>query len=461
MNVMLRDYFKEIRQLSNLAFPIIVSQVGQIVIGVMDTVMLGHHSPAALAASGFALSIHLLFLYFSVGALSVIAPLISSSIGAGAVNECRIHLLRGIIFALVLFVTISIIQYLFLMNLENFGQDQAVVILSSQYFEILLWSMLPFVLFQVLRQFCNGLSSTAIPMYATLAGIIVNGIGNYLLIFGYAGFPELGVTGAGIATFIARTCSVVILLIFLLMRSEYLKFLPRFSDMKYITPGSLVPMVRTGFPVGFSFLSEMAAFSGATIMVGWIGITELSAHQIAFTIVSMTIIFPIAISNAGLIRVSYFLGESSTEKIVRTIISTFILTTMIMFCFVLIIIFGRYFIAGWFTLDEKVIQTGAMLLFVSAIFQIFDGLQVTGASLLRGLFDVKASMYVNFVSYWIIALPTGYILAFSYNYGAVGIWLGLMTGLFCAAVLLSLRVYMQVQGGRIAKAYKQLHLKVS
>lgn len=433
---------REARRTVALALPIIVGQVGNVLMGVVDTVMIGQVGRVPLAASAFANNVLVVFLVSGFGVLSAVSVLVARAHGASRPEECGEYLRHGLAASLVAAVVMGGAIVLGLPWLSLFGQPVEVVAEAGPYLAIVAWTLLPVLLFHCLKQYCEGLSAPMAPMLFTLASIILNGLLNWVLIYGNLGAPALGLVGAGWATLAAR-------LLALLALGLFVAFAPRFHGrrpLRFLAPlqgKRLRELFQVGLPIGLQVLFEVGVFSAAGLMVGWIGTVPLAAHQIAMSCVSMTFMVPLGLSFAVGVRISQAAGAGEADRL-RVIGHGGLAVAWVFMgaCAVVFLVGGKW-IAGAFVHDAvaeaPVIALAARLLVVAGVFQLFDGTQVVSIGSLRGIMDVRAPTFVTFVAYWVVALPAGYLGAFVAGWGPVGIWVGLASGLASSAIMLSLR----------------------
>ncbi|MCP4626415.1 MAG: MATE family efflux transporter, partial [bacterium] len=306
------------------------------------------------------------------------------------------------------------------------------------YAKIIAFSIIPFMIFQVYRQFIEGLAFTKPAMYVILAANLVNVFGNWVFIYGNLGVPAYGLDGAGYSTLITRGFMAAIMLVYVSKAKRFQEYDPSFRFRNINWP-VIKQLARVGVPTGFQHFFEIGAFSFSAIMIGWFGSTQLAAHQIGLSLAAISFMTALGISAAGTIRVGHAYGRKDIHGVRRSGFLTTIFASFVMACFGVIFVIFRDQLPLVFSDDPAVIQIAASLIIVAAFFQVSDGAQVAGLGILRGITDVRIPMMITFVAYWIIALPTGYFLGFIVNMGVVGIWMGLLTGLSAAAIMLNMR----------------------
>lgn len=434
------DILRELRPTLTLAFPIVVGQVGQMLMGITDSVMIGQVGKVPLAASAFANGVCNLVFIVGIGLLLPVAVLTARAHGAREPRECAEYLRHGMALGWLIGLGALVLMAATATQLHRFGQPAEVVAEVNPYFLLLTASLLPALLFQVLKQYCEALGHPWVPMVVLLACVGLNVFLNWVLIYGRLGAPALGLAGAGWATLAARTVALLVLWRWLTGRAEVRAEWPERWRGK-LSGARVREMLHIGVPAAGQWLFEAGAFSAAAFMMGWLGTVPLAAHQIALSCAAFTFMFPLGLSSAAAVRLSKTLGEGRQAALRPIGFGALAAGFAIMAGFGLVFAFGGALLARGFTPEADVVALAAQLLVVAAIFQVFDGGQVIGAGALRGLSDVKIPTLITFVAYWIFALPGGYLLAFHTPLGAVGVWAGLAAGLGCAAVLLGWRFH--------------------
>jgi MATE family multidrug resistance protein len=416
-----------------LAFPIIISQLGQVTVSLVDTFMVGKLGTTELAAVAFASSIYILVFIFGLGFSLGQTPHVGKAFGKKQWWKIGIIFQNALLINILLGVLLSGVVFLLTPLLYHLNQPMNVVVLAMPYFNWSIASTIPLLLFFTCRQFAEGVGNTKIAMWVTISGNILNIILNYLLIFGKCGFPALGIEGAGITIFIVRVlmASAFIVVVF---GHPALKKFTQFFSWKKIKIQVISRLVKTGLLISGQLEVEVLVFSLSAIMIGWINEVNLAAHQIVLQLASATFMVGLSVGSAATIQISQQFGSKhykATRLIAMT--SMHIVTLFNLFTAVTLIVL-RYQISAWFSSDHEVIIVAAQLFIVAGIFQLFDGWQMVGLASLRGLTDVTFAMFIAITSYVIVAMPVGYILGFFLNFGSVGVWTGLCIGLIVAAV---------------------------
>ncbi len=417
-----------------------LSQLGHIMVGVADSVMVGQLGAIELASVSLGGGIFHVIMLFGIGVSYAITPLVAAADGENNPSKCASFLRHGFHLNLVLGILLAAGFSLSSGVLTLFDQEQEVLEFAIPYLSIISFSIVPILFFQTFRQFAEGLSSTKPAMIISIAGNLLNVGLNYLLIFGELGFPEMGVSGAALATLISRVVMGIGM-------AAYVFYSTRFDNvMQLFEWGGLrlttcIQLLKIGIPAGLQFIFEAGAFGIAAIMIGWIGVVPLAAHQIALNMAGISYMAASGISAAATIRVGNQLGKNDYQTLRIAGNTCFIMVTIFMtICGLILIVFNE-FLPSLYIDDPEVIGYAASLLVIAAFFQISDGVQVVGLGALRGLTDVKIPTLYTLFAYWIMALPIGYILGVRMEMGANGIWIGLLIGLSTSAIMQFLRFW--------------------
>ena len=414
----------------------IVGQVSQMLIGITDSAFIGRVGTVPLAAAAFTHSLFGMIYLVGIGLLLPVAVLTARDHGAGNDAGSAVWLRHGKALALVVGAAAFGLLVLLSTQLHRFGQPAEVIAVMKPFFLLISASLLPVLYFQVQRQYLDALGRPWVGTSIMLGDIALNALLNWIFIWGHGGVPALGLTGSGLATLIARSVAVGIIALWLRQAPN------RAAAAGHRWQWSRIrEMMSIGLPAAGCLLFESGAFGTAALMMGWLGATALAAHQIAISCAAFTFMVPLGLSSAASIRVSRARGEQRLELLRPIGIGALGFSSAFMGISAVVFVAYGATLARGFSSDEAVIALAAHLLVVAALFQLFDGGQVVAAGALRGLTDVKVPTVITFIAYWLIALPMAYLLAFRFGFGPVGIWIGLASGLFCAAVLLNWRLY--------------------
>lgn len=430
---------KEITASLKLAYPIILGELAQVALHLIDSAMVGQVSYYHLGASALANNIiHIPFI-MGMGLTIAVAQMTSLYQGKHDHKNVSHYFFNGmfIILLAALFIATAL---LFGKNLVyNMKQDIAVATLAEPYFKIIAWSLIPALLFFGLKQFTDGLQYTKTAMALSLFALPLNVFLNWLLIYGNWGFPRLELVGAGIGTLLTRVIVFVLLLLLILYHPLYKKYKLIAPRAWKLNKKTMRDILGIGVPSSFQLTMEAGAFAISGLIIGSISAISLASHQIALSISSFTFMASVGLSQALSIRTSNAYSQNNWKKVGLIGKSGLYLTTLYgVFC-ALVFLFFRYPLSNLFTQNEEVLQLAGYLLILSAIFQVPDTIQVNSSGLLRGIKDVKVPSFIVAMAYWVIGIPLGILLAFKFNMGAQGIWVGLIIGLTISSIFLTRR----------------------
>ena len=418
---------KEIKETLYLGWPIILGNLSQMFLGVIDTAMVGAIHSSQLASASFVNNLLTIPLVLGFGLTMAISPLVAHSIGNGFMNKPLVIAINGLFVAFFMMIFLAVgIEYSQHFLLNNMGQDKIVVELSGTYLRWMTWSMLPMILFMVLKQFSDGLGETKWPMYLSLASLPVNGFLNYLFIFGKFGFPRMELEGAGLATFISRLLLFIAIIILIIYKSAYKPYLQDVKHAFSLKISGIKEILRMGIPSAVQYGMEAGAFAVSGVMSGWLGYVQQAAHQIALNMAAITYMVSLGISSAGSIRVANARGQGNIDQVRKIGYSNFSMAVVYgLICAVLLFI-GRSGLPKLFNDEIEVLKYATGLMILAGVFQISDSTQAVGIGLLRGVQDMKIPTLIVLVAYWIVGLPVGYFLAFNLKWEVYGLWVGLL-----------------------------------
>ena len=426
-------YMNKVREILKIGVPIMLGQACVIILAFADNIMIGWHSVNELAASSFVNNVMNFFILTELGFASGMTPIIGAFHGNGNVKGVGTTVRNGLlvngIIGLIGLVLLAVI-YLFI---DSFGQEPELLPLIRPYFVIVGISIIFALGFNVLKQFTDGICKPVVSMLFLMGGNVLNIFGNWVLIYGKLGCPELGLMGAGLSTLISR---ILMLLCFVLyiFKSEQFKAYAQAIKEALFSRVKMRHIFNMGYPVAIQMGLEASTFSFSAIMVGWISVTALAAHQVAITISQLFFLMMQGLSFALSILVSNCYGikdyagiHAYVKRGILMIFGTSLSLSILLYIF-------RYSAVGMFTDSPEVAEIAVVLFYVLFAYQIGDGIQLCFANVLRGLQDVKPIMYAAFVSYYLIAIPVAYVLGFKAGLGAVGVWLGFPIGLTLAGL---------------------------
>ncbi len=421
-----------------LAVPMIAGQLGQMMMGWADTIMVGRLGVVPLAACAFAVMAVNVFLVFGFGLISSVSIRVSRAYGAKQHQAAGETLLGGIVVALITGAIMIGLIHLAQPWLTHLGQDPEVVETGRGFLLLMGWSIMPALLMIVGKDYSEALSRPWFPFWVMIAGVGLNIVLNWFLIYGKMGAPKLGIAGAGVGTLVARWAVAIVLFTVLFRHEAYRPFRICSLPLRKLA-AEVGALYRLGWPSGLHLLGEVGLFAAATLMCGWVSVTALGAHQVALTCASTAFMIPLGLAFAVTVRVGQAVGAREFHRIRPIATGAMMATAATMLCIALFFILCGGWLAGKIVDDATVISVATRLLLIAGFFALFDGVQVVGMGGLRGLADVRVPMVYVYISYWLVAVPVGYTLAFPLQWGAMGIWSGLLIGLAGISVAIVLR----------------------
>ena len=416
-----------------LAAPVVIAELGWVAMQIVDTLMVGRLGPDAIGAVGLASSLFIAVGVFAMGLLLGLDPLVAQAFGASRIDECHEWLVAGVWLAIL--ASLPIVALVLTINaiLPAWGLPPAVVALAQPYLSILAWSLPPLLLYVAFRRYIQAMNIVRPITITLIAANVVNAITNWVLIFGNLGAPALGVRGAAYATLASRILMMAALLAVIVRRER--STIPRLADTPFGLDLSRVwRLVRLGLPAGSQMVLEVGVFAAASALAGRVSANSLAAHQIALNMASVTFMVPYGISAAAAVRVGQAVGRRDPHGAMRAGWTAIAIGVGFMASAAVVFLAVPELLIRAFTSDPAVVGIGSALLFVAAVFQLFDGVQGVTTGALRGLGDTKTAMLWNLAGHWVIGLPLGYLLCFRWGYGVVGLWWGLSTGLVICGV---------------------------
>ncbi len=446
-----KPYYKENLR---LALPIVGSQLGHTLVQIADSVIVGHFTNTIqLAAVSLVNSIFILLLVIGLGISYGLTPLIAQASGRSKRKECGkllansllINLLMGcLLYVLVRFGVLAVIDHL--------NQIPEVVFYAKPYLNLLSLSIIPLLVFQTFRQFAEGLGFTKQAMFVSIWGNVINVILGVIFVKGLLGLRPMGVSGVGLSTLIDRILMAIVMSLYVLRSDNFKRQLLGFK-FDFINKKRLMDIVKIGMPVALQYTFEISAFSGAALIIGTIGDVEQAAHQIAISLAAMTYMIASGVASAATIKTGNNYGRKNPIDLRRSAIGSYHIIIAFMTVTALIFIGLSNQLPYLISNDTSVVAIAANLLFIAGFFQLFDGTQVIGLGVLRGLGDVNIPTLITFFAYWIVGIPVGYILCFHFKFGVNGIWYGLTFGLLTASILLFLRFQNKTKNLEFNAAY--------
>lgn len=438
--------FTHHKAILRLGIPIAIGQLGVIIMGFADTMMVGRYSTEALAAASFVNSVFNLITFLLMGYSYGLTPLVSSLFGRGKHREAGTTLAQAVVCNLLFALLLMGLMGVGYFCLDRMGQPPHLLPIVRPYYLCVMWSIPFLALFNVMRQFTDGITETATAMWALLAGNALNVVGNFLLIYGVGPFPELGLTGAGLSTLFSRVVTAAILLAVLWLRPRYETFREGIRKADY-TAQSLHHINRQSLPIALQMGTESGAFTFSGIMAGWLGAVDLASFQVMVTIGMLGFLLYYSFGAGLSIRVATFYGAHDEVQLRRaTRAGQHILLGMAAISSLIFLLLGKTLVQS-FTTDPAVITLCMGLIPPLILYQLGDAMQICYANALRGTAHVMPMMWIAFFSYLVVNIPIAYLLAFTLGLGSQGLFLAFSCGLFVAAFLFYNRYHAVVRRG--------------
>jgi MATE family multidrug resistance protein len=425
-----------------LAIPVVISQLGHTLVHTADSVIVGHFAGTIpLAAVSLVNSIFIVALVIGLGISYGLTPLIAQESGRNNKEECGKLLVNSLLInAIIGILLYLLIYYGSLFFIDRMDQDPEVVVQAKPYLGLLGFSIIPLMIFMTFKQFAEGLGFTKQAMMISLWGNLINVCLGIIFVKGLFGIEPMGVRGVGWSTLIDRIIMAIVMFIYVL-KSKYFKDYLKSFTYKSVDKFRSLKILRIGTPVALQYTFEVSAFSVSAILIGSIGAIEQAAHLVAINLAAITYMMASGISAAATIKSGNNFGKEDFLNLRLSAISSYHIVLIFMAIAALLFAGLNEYLPLIYTSDKAVISIAAQLLIIAAFFQLFDGTQIVGLGILRGLGDVNIPTLITFVAYWIIGIPAGYYLGIVLGWGANGIWYGLTSGLLISAVLLFTRFH--------------------
>ena len=436
-------YAGHFRAILVLGLPLIGGHLAQFAIGLTDTVMLGWYGVEQLAAITLAGTFFFVFFLMGSGFAWAVMPLVATYAAEGNETAVRRSTRMGVWLSLLFAALVIPVFWWSKGFLILLGQSPELAADAATYLRVAGWGIVPALMVMALKSFLAAVERTQIVLWITVLAAVMNGLANYALIFGNWGLPELGLVGAAIASVLTQIVSLVGVIVYVAV------VLPRYHMFQRLWRPDwemLSRVFRLGVPIGLTALSEVTLFAASAMMMGWLGTVPLAAHGIAVQLASAMFMVHLGLGNVATVRAGNALGRGDRQHMARgAIVVTAMSMGVALTSVALFLLFPELLISAFLEAGDtdrsQIIGIGVGLLAVAALFQLVDGAQVIALSLLRGVQDTGAPMLIAALSYWAVGVPTSYILGFVAGMGGIGIWLGLVTGLACAGVLLMWRFW--------------------
>jgi multidrug resistance protein, MATE family len=424
-----------------LAGPIAIANLSQMILGIIDTAMVGALNSTLLASAALVNSLIAIPYILGIGLAIGLSPLLTASVGAENKQLFKQYFQNGLFVNALFSLSLALMVSIFAPLIYKIGQETSVASAGEIYLHLMGWSMIPMLLFLTIKQGSDAISMTKIPMILSIIVIPLNILLNYVFIYGNFGMPALGLNGAGVATLICRSILVIAMLYTITYSPSYFSHFKHWYKNWRLHRHLQIKILKIGIPTSLQYAMESWAFAFSGIMMGWLGSKALAAHQIALNMASFTFMGAVGIATAGSIRVGIAYGKNQPSDIKTAAKNTFLLSSLYGLITAILLIIGRHHIPFLFNSEKEVVTLASSLLVLAAIFQISDSTQTTGVSLCRGIQDIVIPTTLVFVAYWIIGIPLGYLLSFTYGMGPSGIWIGFLAGLSASSILLNTRFF--------------------
>jgi MATE family multidrug resistance protein len=436
---------QEVRPMLRLALPVVLAEIGWVAMGVIDVMMVGRIDAESIGAVSVGRAAFFVVAIFGIGLLLGLDTLVSQAYGAGDIRECHLGLLHGVYLSLAMTAPLMLVARAIGVGIGFWGIDPGVHAQALPYLAAVSWSALPVFLYATFRRYLQAINLVRPVMIALLSANVVNVIANWILIFGKLGAPALGAVGAGWATVVSNCYMALFLIVTAVLHDREegtgllrIPWRPEAARLRRL--------LGLGLPAALQLLLEIGVFALATVLAARLEPSVLAAHQIAINAASVTYMVPLGVSSAAAVRVGQALGRRDAVGAASAGWTALLLGAGFMaLAAVAFVLFPRWILRA-FTAQAEVLAAGVALLYVAAVFQLFDGLQVVAIGALRGAGDTRTPMIWNLVGYWLLGLPVGYYLCFFAGYGAVGLWIGLSVGLIVVGTILLIAWARQTSG---------------
>jgi MATE family multidrug resistance protein len=426
---------RELAALTQLAIPVVLSELGWMAQGVVDTIMVGRLGPAAIGAVAVGNAVFYTPSLFGIGLLLSLDTMVAQAYGRKDYDDCHRWLAQGIYLAAaitpILMILIAGASFLY----GRVGITPEVAAPAGSYLRILNWSILPLLIYGASRRYLQGVGQVRVITLTYIAANLLNWGGNWVLIYGHFGFPAMGVSGSALSTVIARISMALSLMAFA-WRYERQRGHPLFKHWAGPQWTRIKQLIRLGLPAAGQIILEVGAWNVATLSAGWLSPVALATHQIAINYASITYMVPLGISAAAAVAVGHAVGAGDKARARRAGWLALALGVSFMVLAGVLFFVAPKALIELFTHDPRVLAVGPSLLWIAAAFQIFDGVQIVCTGALRGLGETRAPMIANFIGYWILGLPLGLILCFVLKWGIYGMWIGLTLSLVVISFIL-------------------------
>ena len=419
---------EESRAMIRLAWPVVLAEVGWILMGIVDTIFVGPLGPAAIGAVGTGSTMFFALMVLGIGVFFALDTFVAQSFGAGRIDECHRWLVAGLSLAFVVSGVLVAAGLAGAWLLRYSGMNAEVLAILQPYLSRLMWSAPPLLVYTVLRRYLQAMNLVRPVMLAIVIANIVNAAGNWVFIYGHFGVPALGAIGSAYATLAARVVLAALLWLVVVRRER--RTPSGLHDVPWRWDGGRAwRIVRLGAPAAFQVTLEVGVFAVAGALAGRISPAALAANQIALNVAGFFFMIPLGLGSAAAVRVGQAVGRSDTTGVLRAGWSALALSLVSAALVATLFVAVPESFLRLFTADSAVLAVGTAVLLVCAVFQPFDGFQAVATGALRGLGDTQTAMLLNLAFHWLVGLPLAYFLCFERGWGVVGLWTGLSAGL--------------------------------
>lgn len=427
----------EWKALTSIAVPLVIVQVGMMLMGVVDTLIIGRVSPNALAAVALGNLYFFNCIVIPMGTLMALDPLVAQGVGAKDDLAVARAVQRGLLLSLILGLFATIAMLPAEPFLRFFRQPAQVIPETATYIHISAWGMAPFLTFIVIRQTLQALHRIAPIVWTIVIGNILNAFLNWVLIFGHLGAKPMGVAGSAIATLIARWAMFLVL--FAIAWKDLRPYMHTL-DRASFTWKPLWRMLAIGLPIGLQQMLEFGAFAAVGLLMGTFGAVQVAAHHVALNLAALTFMVPLGVGAAAAVRVGHAVGAADLPRATLAARASYLVGAAFMATSAAVFLLVPEELAGLYTGDAALIAVAGVLIPIAGVFQVFDGMQAVGAGVLRGLGDTRVPLVAMLLGYWLIGVPVSLYLAFRTGIGPQGLWWGFVAGLAAVALFLLWRV---------------------
>jgi MATE family multidrug resistance protein len=423
-----------------LAIPVVISQLGHTLVMAADSIIVGHFAGTiSLAAVSLVNSLFTVIMVLGIGISYGLTPLVAQENGRRKYRECGVLLSNSLFINAVTGILLFVLIYFGMLTvIDHLGQRPEVVSQAKPYLGLLGFSIVPLMIFMAFKQFAEGLGFTKQAMMISIWGNVLNVVLGIIFVKGMFGIEPMGVKGVGWSTLIDRTVMAIVMGLYIFRSKNFTNYL-RYFTIKLFNKTRILKILKIGIPVAMQYSFEVSAFGIAAILMGTIGVVQQAAHQVAISLAAMTYMMASGVSSAATIRSGTSFGSRNFSELRHSAISSYHLILVFMLVTAILFVGLNGDLPWLYTSDKAVILVASQLLIIAGVFQLFDGTQIVGLGILRGIGDVNIPTFITFLAYWIIGLPVAYYLGIVLNIGANGIWYGLTLGLLVSAGLLFMR----------------------